>query len=54
MPYGIGKEHGGDSLRNVTKMESCVKQVMADGTPKSSAIPICKDRLFGKKSRRKK
>ncbi len=54
MPYGIAKEHGGDSLENVTKMESCVKQVMAQERDKSSAIAICKSRIFTQKRKRKR
>ena len=41
MPYGISKEHGGDSAENVAKVDRCVKRVMSDGTPKSRAIAIC-------------
>jgi hypothetical protein len=47
VPYGISKKHGGDNLKNVAKMESCVQQVMKDGRSKESAIRICKDSLFG-------
>ena len=37
MPYG-----GEDSLKEVAKMERCVKELMAKGKSKSSAIAICK------------
>jgi hypothetical protein len=48
-PYGIPKDRGGDSARNVAKMERCVEKVMAQGHPKLRAILICKKSLFGKK-----
>ena len=48
MPYGIPKTAGGDSTRNVAKMESCVQQVMKGSkVPEESAIRICKTRLYG-------
>jgi len=37
MPYG-----GERSLEDLAKMEKCVKDVMAQGKSKSSAIAICK------------
>jgi hypothetical protein len=49
MPYGVAKEHGGDSPANDARMEQCIKAVMAKGTPKLNAILICKSSLFGKK-----
>jgi hypothetical protein len=55
MPYGISKEHGGDSLENIAKMESCVRSVMSkQGVDKSRAIPICKASLFPNKKRKTK
>lgn len=42
MPYGLSKESGGDSAANDERMERCVKDVMAKGTPKLNAILICK------------
>lgn len=46
MPYGVPKSKGGDSTRNVAKMESCVSQVMAkQGVDKARAIAICKKSL---------
>ena len=48
MPYGIPKTAGGDTTRNVAKMESCVQQVMKGSkVDESSAIRICKTRLYG-------
>lgn len=48
MPYGIPKSAGGDSTRNVAKMESCVQQVMQNSkVTEQSAIRICKSRLYG-------
>jgi len=48
MPYGIPKTSGGDSTRNVAKMESCVQSVMKGGrVTEQSAIKICKSRLYG-------
>ena len=49
MPYGIDKEHGGDTPENDAKMERCVEQVMAGGKvkDKSVAIAICKHSIFG-------
>ena len=45
-PYGIPKEKGGESLKNVAKMESCVRSIMEkQSRPKSSAIAICKKSL---------
>ena len=54
MPYGIPTSKGGDSVRNVAKMERCVEQVMAkQGVSKDRAIAICKTSLgFTKESRR--
>lgn len=56
MPYGIKKRAGGDSAKNVARMESCVTAVsasLAKRNPKQSAtarkvsaIRICKSRLF--------
>lgn len=51
MPYGIAKEHGGDSPENDAKMERCVKSIMTkQGVAKPQAIAICKDSLFGKRN----
>lgn len=48
MPYGIPKSKGGDTTRNVGKMESCVQSVMKGSrVNEQSAIRICKSRLFG-------
>lgn len=48
MPYGVAKTAGGDSTRNVAKMESCVQSVMKNSkVTEQSAIKICKSRLFG-------
>lgn len=49
MPYG-----GEDNLEQVAKMERCVKEVMAKGKSKSSAIAICKVSLgISKKGKRR-
>jgi len=45
MPYGLSKKIGGDTAANDAKMESCIKQVMARGTPKLNAILICKSSI---------
>jgi hypothetical protein len=45
MPYGLSKKIGGDTASNDAKMESCIKQVMAKGTPKLNAILICKSAI---------
>lgn len=47
MPYGIPKEKGGESLENVSKMESCVRQVMQKNPKldKGRAIAICKSSM---------
>jgi len=43
MPYGIPKEYGGDSERNIKWMESCVNSIMEkQGKSKQGAIAICK------------
>jgi hypothetical protein len=42
MPYGFPKSKGGDSPENDAKMERCVRDVMAKGKDKESAIRICK------------
>ena len=49
MPYGVAKEHGGDSPENVSRMERCVAHVVKQGHAKDHAIAICKASLFGKK-----
>ena len=52
MPYGISKEHGGDSPENVKRMKVCITGVMKDN-PKldeDAMIRICKSRLFPTKS----
>jgi hypothetical protein len=49
-PYGIPKEHGGDSPENVAKMEKCVRDVMKQGKDKESAIRICKNSVFPMKA----
>lgn len=56
MPYGISKKHGGDSPKNVARMDACVADVQQSlakrypdqpaATRKVSAIRICKSRLF--------
>lgn len=56
MPYGIKKKHGGDSPKNVARMDDCVSAVsvslakrypkQAGAARKVSAIRICKSRLF--------
>lgn len=52
MPYGIDKDMGGDSPRNVSFVERCVKRVQGrnnsrTGKPftKSEAIAVCKAQL---------
>lgn len=45
MPYGIPEEKGGESLKNVAKMERCVQHLMNQGHDKASAIAICKKSL---------
>ena len=46
MPYGIPEEKGGDSMKNVARMEACVTSVMEkEGVDKSAAIAICKKSL---------
>lgn len=47
MPYGIAKEHGGDSPKNVAKMERCVDALLDKGHSKESAIRMCKSSIFG-------
>jgi hypothetical protein len=47
MPYGISKDAGGDSKKNVDNMHKCVEEVMAKGKDKVSAIRICKASMFG-------
>ncbi len=42
MPYGIAKRLGGDTSAVDARMERCVKDVMAKGHDKLSAILICK------------
>lgn len=42
MPYGISKSQGGDSARNVAKMERQVTAIMGSGHSKVSAIKIAK------------
>jgi hypothetical protein len=43
MPYGIPKEKGGDSEKNVAKMEKCVRAIMSrKKLPKDRAIAIGK------------
>ena len=51
MPYGVAKEHGGDSAENDARMESCVAAVMKHGNSTSSAIAICKAKLFAPKGK---
>lgn len=54
MPYGIPEEQGGDSVKNVAKMERCVEHLMAKGHSKESAIRICKTSMgFTKKEKRR-
>ena len=54
-PYGVAKEHGGDSAENDAKMERCIRHVMQTRgkmdhvTAKVHAIRICKSGIFGKK-----
>lgn len=45
MPFGISKEAGGDSPKNVAKVEGCVAELMKQGHTKESAIRICKDSI---------
>lgn len=45
MPYGIAKSKGGDSKRNVAKVEKMVKAIMRSGKSKKSAIKIAKSRM---------
>jgi uncharacterized protein YoaH (UPF0181 family) len=45
MPFGIAKSKGGDSKRNVAKVEKRVKALMAKGYSKVSAIKIAKSRM---------
>jgi hypothetical protein len=53
LPYGIAKSRGGDSLKNVARVEACVKAVMAKGNrDRVSAIKICKAQLFGPETRK--
>ena len=56
MPYGIDKDLGGDSERNVKWMESCVKSVMNKnpGYSKQKAIMVCKAQLKKNKNSKKK
>lgn len=43
MPYGIPKEHGGESEKNIKWIESCVNSIMEkQGKSKEAAIAICK------------
>lgn len=51
MPYGIAKSAGGDSAANDAKMERCVKDVMAKGHSKLSAILICKTSIGRKQGK---
>jgi hypothetical protein len=51
VPYGISKEHGGDSQKNDARMERCVDAVMKKGHSKSSAVRICKSSMFGPKGK---
>lgn len=45
MPYGIAKSKGGDSRKNVKKVEKMVKAIMKTGKSKVSAIKIAKSRM---------
>lgn len=54
MPYGLPKDKGGESLENVTAMESCVKKLKAQGHSESSAIAICKTSLGFTTTKKKK
>jgi len=51
MPYGIPKEIGGDSKKNVAWMEKCVSSIMEKqpDMSKERAIRICKSQLMKKK-----
>lgn len=42
MPYGIKKALGGDTPAVDARMDRCVKDVMATGKSKISAVLICK------------
>ncbi len=42
MPYGIAKSQGGDTKKNVARMEHQVKGIMKSGHSKVSAIKIAK------------
>lgn len=54
MPYGIAKEHGGDSPANVRKMERCVRSCMESNPnyDKRRCIAACKKSIFGKRRRK--
>lgn len=52
MPYGIPKEKGGDSAKNIARMDDCVSAVMKRGQSKLSAILICKRSLGFTKGKR--
>jgi len=49
MPYGIAKKVGGDTATADKWMEDCISAVMKKGTPKLSAILICKTQYQKKK-----
>jgi hypothetical protein len=53
MPYGIPKEYGGDSQKNVKWMEKCVASVMDTGKNKQSAIKICKAKFIKERKKNK-
>jgi len=52
VPYGLSKKIGGDTAANDALMERCIKDVMAQGKPKLTAILICKASI--QKSKAKK
>lgn len=47
-PYGIPESKGGESPKNEEKMVRCVRDLMAKGHDKVSAVKICKAGIFGK------
>jgi len=53
MPYGLSKKIGGDTPANDALMERCVKDVMAQGKSKLSAVLICKSSIQKSKMRKK-
>jgi len=52
VPYNLARDIGGDTKRLDDLMDRCVRDVMASGKSKISAIAICKASI--QKSERKK